>query len=108
MAMGRSRRSNFAYDFAELSAHFTFPLPLSRRRVLGIDASAKLDETRAQVEKIARNTAELIGLGRDLRDDEITVLPGWAGDFYGIPVRSTLDAIRLTGRLEGMIIDPVY
>ncbi|GIJ23740.1 1-aminocyclopropane-1-carboxylate deaminase [Micromonospora lutea] len=78
------------------------------RRVLGIDASAKLDETRAQVEKIARNTAELIGLPRDLRDDEITVLPGWAGDRYGIPVQSTLDAIRLTGELEGMIIDPVY
>jgi 1-aminocyclopropane-1-carboxylate deaminase len=78
------------------------------RRVLGIDGSAKLDETRAQVEKIARNTAGLIGLGRDLRPDEITVLPGWAGDFYGIPVESTLDAIRLTGRLEGMIIDPVY
>jgi 1-aminocyclopropane-1-carboxylate deaminase len=78
------------------------------RRVLGIDASARLDETRAQVEKIARNTAALIGLARDLRDDEITVLPGWAGDFYGIPVQSTLDAIRLTGRLEGMIIDPVY
>lgn len=78
------------------------------RRVLGIDASAKLDETRAQVEKIARDTAGRIGLGRDLRDDEITVLPGWAGDRYGIPIQSTLDAIRLTGRLEGMIIDPVY
>jgi 1-aminocyclopropane-1-carboxylate deaminase len=70
------------------------------RRVIGIDASARLDETRAQVEKIARNTAALIGLGRDLRDDEITVLPGWAGDRYGIPVPSTLDAIRLTGSLE--------
>jgi 1-aminocyclopropane-1-carboxylate deaminase len=78
------------------------------RRVIGIDASAKLDETRAQVEKIARNTAALIGLGRELRDDEIIVLPGWAGDYYGIPVQSTLDAIRLTGRLEGVIIDPVY
>jgi 1-aminocyclopropane-1-carboxylate deaminase len=78
------------------------------RRVLGIDASAKIDETRAQVEKIARNTADLIGLARDLRDDEITVLDGWAGDRYGIPVQSTIDAIRLTGRLEGMIIDPVY
>jgi 1-aminocyclopropane-1-carboxylate deaminase len=78
------------------------------RRVLGIDASAKIDETRAQVEKIARNTAELIGLGRDLRDEEITVLEGWAGDYYGIPVASTLDAIRLTGRLEGVILDPVY
>jgi 1-aminocyclopropane-1-carboxylate deaminase len=79
-----------------------------RRRVIGIDASARLEETRAQVEKIARNTAALIGLGRELRDDEITVLPGWAGDYYGIPVQSTLDAIRLTGRLEGVIIDPVY
>jgi 1-aminocyclopropane-1-carboxylate deaminase len=78
------------------------------RRVLGIDASAKIDETRAQVAKIARNTAELIELGRELRDDEITVLEGWAGEYYGIPVQSTLDAIRLTGSLEGMIIDPVY
>jgi 1-aminocyclopropane-1-carboxylate deaminase len=78
------------------------------RRVLGIDASAKIDETRAQVDKIARNTADLIGLRRDLRDEEITVLDGWAGDYYGIPVASTLDAIRLTGSLEGVIIDPVY
>jgi 1-aminocyclopropane-1-carboxylate deaminase len=78
------------------------------RRVLGVDASATIDKTRAQVERIARNTAELIGLGRDLRDDEITVLEGWAGDLYGIPVQSTLDAIRLSGRLEAMIIDPVY
>jgi 1-aminocyclopropane-1-carboxylate deaminase len=78
------------------------------RRVLGIDASAKLAETRTQVAKIARSTAELIGVGRDLRDDEITVLEGWAGDRYGIPVDSTLQAIGLTARLEGMIIDPVY
>jgi 1-aminocyclopropane-1-carboxylate deaminase len=78
------------------------------RRVIGIDASAKIDETREQVERIARNTAELIGLGRELRDDEITVIEGWAGDHYGVPVQSTLDAIRLTGSLEGVIIDPVY
>jgi 1-aminocyclopropane-1-carboxylate deaminase len=78
------------------------------RRVLGIDASAKISETRSQVERIARDTAELIGLGRELREDEITVLDGWAGDYYGIPVQSTLEAMRLTGRLEGVIIDPVY
>ena len=78
------------------------------RRVIGIDASAKLAETRDQVARIARRTADLIGLGRDLRDEEIEVLEGWAGDLYGIPVASTLDAIRLTGQLEGMIIDPVY
>jgi 1-aminocyclopropane-1-carboxylate deaminase len=78
------------------------------RRVIGIDASARIAETRAQVERIARRTADLIDLGRDLRDDEITVLEGWAGDAYGIPVASTLDAMRLTGRLEGVVLDPVY
>ncbi|HAN71742.1 MAG TPA: 1-aminocyclopropane-1-carboxylate deaminase [Actinobacteria bacterium] len=78
------------------------------RRVIGIDASATLEKTRDQVARIARHTAELIDLGRDVRDDEITVLEGWAGDYYGIPVQSTLDAIRLTGSLEGVILDPVY
>ena len=48
------------------------------RRVLGIDASAKIGETRAQVTKIAQDTAERTGLGRPLRDDEITLLEGWA------------------------------
>lgn len=78
------------------------------RRVLGIDASATLEKTRDQVARIARHTADLIELGRDLRDDEITVLEGWAGDEYGIPVDSTIEAIRLAGSLEGMITDPVY
>jgi 1-aminocyclopropane-1-carboxylate deaminase len=79
-----------------------------RRRVLGVDASATLEQTRDQVGRIARRTAELIEVGRDLRDDEVTVLEGWAGDLYGIPVESTVEAIRLSGRLEGMILDPVY
>jgi 1-aminocyclopropane-1-carboxylate deaminase len=78
------------------------------RTVIGIDASATLDKTREQVGRIARRTAELIDVGRDLRDDEIDVREGWAGDLYGIPVQSTLDAIRLTGQLEGVILDPVY
>jgi 1-aminocyclopropane-1-carboxylate deaminase len=78
------------------------------RRVLGVDASARVDETRAQVARIARDTAKRIGLGRDLGDHEITVLDGWAGPAYGIPDAPTVHAIRLSGQLEGMILDPVY
>ena len=78
------------------------------RRVLGIDASARIEETRDAVARIARDTATRIGLGRDLRDDEIEVLEGFAGERYGVPVQQTLDAIHLAGRLEGMICDPVY
>ena len=79
-----------------------------RRRVIGIDASATLEKTRDQVARIARNTAALIELGRDLRDDEIQVLEGWAGELYGLPVQSTMDAMALGAQLEAMITDPVY
>ena len=79
-----------------------------RRRVIGIDASATLDQTRDQVGRIARHTARLIGVDRELRDDEITVLEGWAGELYGIPVESTMNAMALGAQLEAMITDPVY
>src|SRR3712207_623800 len=78
------------------------------RRVLGIDGSARPAETHEQVARIARRTAELIGLGRELRDDEIVLDDRWHAGIYGIPDAKTLAAIRLGGRLEAMITDPVY
>jgi len=78
------------------------------RRVLGIDGSAKPAETLSQVARIARNTAALIGLDRDLRDDEILLDDRYHAGTYGIPDDSTLDAMRTAARFEGMITDPVY
>jgi len=78
------------------------------RRVIGIDGSAKPDETRAQVARIARATAELIEVGRELRDDEIALDERYHAGIYGIPDERTIEAIRTAGQLEGMITDPVY
>jgi 1-aminocyclopropane-1-carboxylate deaminase len=78
------------------------------RRVLGIDGSAKPAETWAQVARIARFTAEAIGLGRDLRDDEVLLDDRYHAGTYGIPDAQTLDAMRTAARLEAMITDPVY
>jgi 1-aminocyclopropane-1-carboxylate deaminase len=78
------------------------------RRVLGIDGSATVEQTWEQIARIARRTAESIGLGRDLADDEIVLLDEWHAGIYGIPDDKTIDAIRLCARLEGMLTDPVY
>jgi 1-aminocyclopropane-1-carboxylate deaminase len=78
------------------------------RRVIGIDASAKPIETRDQIERIARGTAELIGVERPLRADEILLDDRYHANTYGIPDEGTLDAMRLAARTEGMITDPVY
>ena len=78
------------------------------RSVLGIDGSATVQQTWEQIARIARRTAESIGLDRDLRDDEIILLDEWHAGTYGIPDEKTIDAIRLCARLEGMLTDPVY
>jgi 1-aminocyclopropane-1-carboxylate deaminase len=78
------------------------------RRVIGIDASAKPDETLDQVTRIARQTASLIEIGRDLRSDEIILDARYHAGTYGIADQRTVEAIELGARLEGMITDPVY
>jgi 1-aminocyclopropane-1-carboxylate deaminase len=78
------------------------------RRVLGIDGSATVPQTREQITRIAQRTASAVGLPRELRDEEIVLLDGWHAGRYGVPDAKTLDAIRLAARLEGMLTDPVY
>jgi 1-aminocyclopropane-1-carboxylate deaminase len=78
------------------------------RRVLGIDASAKPAQTRDQIGRIARQTAKLIGVQRELTDDEIELDERYHAGTYGIPDDATLDAMRLAARTEGMVTDPVY
>ena len=77
-------------------------------RVIGIDASGTLDQTRAQVRSIVDSTADLVGLGRAVRDDEIIINPDYAYPAYGVPSNETNEAIRLAARTEAMITDPVY
>ncbi len=78
------------------------------RRVVGIDASATMDKTVAQVTRIAEQTAAMIGVERALRADEITIVDGYSAGIYGIPDEQTIDAIKTCARLEGMLTDPVY
>ena len=78
------------------------------RSVLGIDGSATVEQTWDQIARIARRTAEAIGLGRPLADEEIVLLDEWHAGTYGIPDAKTIEAIRLCARLEGMLTDPVY
>jgi 1-aminocyclopropane-1-carboxylate deaminase len=77
-------------------------------KVIGIDASATPERTRAQVLKIAQDTARLVELGRDMTADDIVLNEDYAYPLYGVPSEETKQAMRLCARLEGMITDPVY
>ena len=80
-----------------------------KRKIIGIDASATVDATRAQVLRIARNTASKIGLSADdITDDDVILDDRYHAGTYGIPDRQTWDAIEYAAKMEAFITDPVY
>jgi len=78
------------------------------RRLIGVDTAANEEMTREAVTKIARATADLIGMNRYIEDEDVIVEPRFAGPDYGVPNAGTIDAIRMAAELEAMITDPVY
>jgi len=78
-----------------------------QRNVIGIDASFTPAQTRAQVLDIAQKTSELVG-GKQITADDIVLNEDYAYPVYGVPSKETIEAIRLSARLEGMMTDPVY
>jgi 1-aminocyclopropane-1-carboxylate deaminase len=78
-----------------------------QRRVIGIDASGTPGQTKAQVLDIAQKTADLVGI-RDITAEDIVLVEDYAYPAYGVPSKETVEAIRLSARLEGMMTDPVY
>ncbi|RWD60496.1 MAG: pyridoxal-phosphate dependent enzyme [Mesorhizobium sp.] len=71
-------------------------------RVIGIDASGTLDQTRAQVRRTLDDTAALVELGRAVREDEIVINPDYGHPAYSVPSDATNDAIRLAARTEAI------
>ncbi|KAK3402733.1 1-aminocyclopropane-1-carboxylate deaminase [Sordaria brevicollis] len=80
-----------------------------KRRVIGIDASAKVEQTRAQILRIAKQTAAKIGLrDEDITEEDIVLDDRYHAGVYGVPDERTIEAIKFGARTEAFITDPVY
>jgi D-cysteine desulfhydrase len=78
---------------------------LGHERVLGVDVGA-LAEPAAAVRRLTIEVAELLDLPAP--SGEPRIVRDQIGDGYGAPTTACLDAIRLTARAEGLLLDPVY
>lgn len=64
------------------------------RKVIGIDASGKPEQTKTQVTRIARNTAKLLDSDLEIPDDAVILDDRFHAGIYGIPDKQTLEAIK--------------
>ncbi|KAL6250739.1 hypothetical protein RBB50_003042 [Rhinocladiella similis] len=79
------------------------------RKVIGIDASAKPQQTFDQVLRIAKQTAAKIGLSEDdISEKDVVLDTRYHAGCYGIADEATLEAMRFAARTEAFITDPVY
>ena len=69
-------------------------------------------QPRAELEEhictVANKAAELLELETRLTPEDIDVHDEFVGAGYGIATDAGMEAMRMAGRLEGLILDPVY
>ncbi|MEM7250835.1 MAG: D-cysteine desulfhydrase [Pseudomonadota bacterium] len=76
-------------------------------RVMGVSVRQPRERQIDAVHDLAARTAAKLDAPR-LPRDLIEVDDGYVGAGYGIPAESTLEAISIAARTEGLLLDPVY
>ena len=77
-------------------------------RVHPISVGQPRKEVEDYVCTAGNGAAELLGLDTRLAPHDVTVHDEYIGERYGIPTRAGMEALKLLGRTEGLILDPVY
>ena len=75
--------------------------------VMGISVRQPREPQVSSVRKLAGLTLAKLQ-GPAIPASKILVDDGYVGEGYGIPAASTLEAITLAARMEGILLDPVY
>ena len=76
--------------------------------ILGIGVRAPQDKQENNVFALAQTTAELLGHSGVVERQAVKANCDYIGQGYGIPHQTTIEAIRLLARLDGILLDPVY
>jgi L-cysteate sulfo-lyase len=76
--------------------------------LLGIGVRAPKETQEDNVFQLACATADKLGLADVIRREQITANCDYVGAGYGFPASSTIEAIGMLARLEGILLDPVY
>jgi len=76
--------------------------------LLGYGVRFAKDIQEEKVCKLAKATAEKIGMPDCVNASDVVVDSSYVGPGYGTPSESTIEAIRMFAELEGLLLDPVY
>ena len=76
--------------------------------VVGVSVSGNREAAGNKVAAIATGAANMVGLDKEYKLDDLEIYDQYIGKAYGIPSPEAIDAIYLLARKEGIFLDPVY
>lgn len=80
----------------------------SRVSVLGMCDEPDGDWLVKKTVEIANDAAKLLNLKVRVESKDVTLITDYAGEKYGVLTTGALEAIKLVGQTEGILLDPVY
>ncbi|MCP4716392.1 MAG: D-cysteine desulfhydrase family protein, partial [Deltaproteobacteria bacterium] len=80
----------------------------SNMKVIGVSVTAKDYMLQPLVMYESSEIADLLKIKTELKEEEISIYDQYLGTAYGHPTEAGAEAIKLTARCEGLILDPVY
>ena len=76
--------------------------------LLGIGVRAPKEKQEENVYNLSVETAIKLGCDGIVKRNDVVANCDYVGPGYGVPAKSTLEAIDVFARLEGILLDPVY
>jgi D-cysteine desulfhydrase family pyridoxal phosphate-dependent enzyme len=83
-------------------------LGLKKPEIVAINIDSRLPELQETVAAIAKKTAARLGLDLGIKPSEVLGFDGYLGGGYAVLGPPEKEAIELTARSEGLLLDPVY
>jgi len=76
--------------------------------IAAVAISELLPNWRGEVCDLIKRGGALLGVELDVKPDELHVLTEYFGEEYGAPTEGMVEAVKLTARTEGILLDPIY
>ena len=75
---------------------------------MGVSAQQPEARLRKWIVETANVAAAWMGIETRLSGQDFDIVDGEIGPGYGLPSAASLAAVKTAGRLEGLVLDPVY
>lgn len=80
----------------------------ARLPLIGINVRFPKAQQENSIYQLASETADRLGVAAAIPRDDVVCFDDYVGPGYSLPTLEMVEAVNLTARLEGVLLDPVY